>query len=201
MQQQQIMQNVDEIMNLYKNFGGDDYIGEPVTQLEHMVQCAQFAEAEGYGEEVILAAFFHDIGHLCGYILPNGEVQHMDGYGLVNHEKMGAEYLRSKGFSEKLATLVASHVQAKRYLTFKDPGYFEKLSEASRKTLEFQGGVMTEDEAIAFENDALSSLYISLRQWDERAKEEDQPIPSLEKYRNMMITHLSKQNTLSTIEF
>ena len=39
-------------------------------------------------------------------------------------------------------------VQAKRYLTRKDPDYFNQLSEASRRTLEFQGGMMTDDEEL-----------------------------------------------------
>jgi len=58
------------IISLYHQFGNEDYIGEPVSQLEHMCQCAELAEKEGYDEEVILAAFFHDIGHLCEHIMP-----------------------------------------------------------------------------------------------------------------------------------
>lgn len=37
----------------------------------------------------------------------------------MNHEKIGADYLRERGFSEQVAVLVESHVTAKRYLTFK----------------------------------------------------------------------------------
>ncbi len=83
----QIEQNVDEILSLYKNFGGEDYIGEPVSQIEHMCQCAQLAQKEGHDNEVILAAFFHDIGHLCEHILP---VDKMDNFGIADHEKIGA---------------------------------------------------------------------------------------------------------------
>ncbi|MGZ3901839.1 MAG: hypothetical protein ACXVDC_16045, partial [Bacteroidia bacterium] len=64
------IQIVDEIMSLYNNYGNEDYIGEPVSQIEHMCQCAQLAEKEKYDEEVILAAFFHDLGHLCEHIMP-----------------------------------------------------------------------------------------------------------------------------------
>src|SRR4051812_8322219 len=120
-------QQVDEIFNLYNIYGKDDYIGEPVSQLEHMSQAAQLAEAEGFDDEVILAAFFHDIGHLCEHIMP---VQQMDGFGVVDHEQLGGNYLREKGFSEKISKLVASHVNAKRYLTYKIPAYYERLSEA-----------------------------------------------------------------------
>ncbi|MBI2282618.1 MAG: HDIG domain-containing protein [Bacteroidetes bacterium] len=186
---------VDEVISLYERFGGEDYIGEPVSQIEHMCQCAQLAEKEGYDTEVILAAFFHDIGHLCEHIT---EVELMDGYGVVDHEKLGADYLQKKGFSEKIAKLVASHVAAKRYLTRRYPDYYEQLSPASKETLVFQGGVMTEEEAITFESDPLAELYIRLRRWDEQAKQEHIPLPSLAHYRALMQQHLTEQS--KTIE-
>ena len=186
----QIQQTVDEVLSLYKNFGNEDYIGEPVSQIEHMCQCAELAEAAGAEEELILAAFFHDIGHLCEFAFPKKKLQHMDGAGIVDHEKLGATYLLSKGFSEKIANLVQSHVQAKRYLTFKYPAYFEKLSEASIKTLAFQGGVMTKEEADVFEADPLHKLYVQLRRWDEQAKETAKPLPPLDHYKQMMMSHL-----------
>jgi putative nucleotidyltransferase with HDIG domain len=91
-----------------------DYIGEPVSQIEHMSQAAQLAMAEGFDDEVVLAAFFHDIGHLCAEGAEN-----MGGYGVVSHERLGADYLREAGFSERMARLVEYHVQAKRYLTLR----------------------------------------------------------------------------------
>ncbi|GAC1438498.1 MAG: HD domain-containing protein [Sediminibacterium sp.] len=185
-----VTKKVAEILSLYRNYGGDDYIGEPVSQIEHMCQCAQLAEKEGYDAEVILAAFFHDIGHLCEHILP---VTQMDGYGVTDHEQLGAGYLKGMGFSEKITRLVASHVAAKRYLTFKFPDYYERLSPASKKTLVFQGGIMTEEEAKAFESDELCDLYITLRRWDEQAKEERVPLPSLQYYQQLMEEHLRTQ--------
>ena len=179
-------QAADEILSLYERFGGEDYIGEPVSQVEHMCQCAQLAEAGGYDNEVVLAAFFHDIGHLLEHIMPAAQ---MDGFGVVDHEKLGADYLQGKGFSEKISRLVASHVQAKRYLTYKYPDYFSQLSVASKRTLEFQGGVMSKEEAASFEEDELFTLYIQLRKWDEAAKLEHIPLPPLDHYRSMMVEH------------
>jgi putative nucleotidyltransferase with HDIG domain len=142
-----IDQIVDEVFDLYQRFGHEDYIGEPVSQLEHMSQSAELALKEGYDDEVILAAFFHDIGHIC--VMKNNE-NDMGGYGVKSHERIGADYLRSKGFPERVARLVEYHVQAKRYLTFKYPDYYNNLSEASKQTLVFQGGVMTAAEASLF---------------------------------------------------
>src|SRR6201990_2949898 len=92
---------VKEVFSLYEKHGDEDYIGEPVSQLEHMSQAAALAEAEGYDDEVILAAFFHDIGHLCA---EKGEGESMDGMGNVDHEKLGADYLVKHGFSERIAS-------------------------------------------------------------------------------------------------
>ena len=185
--QPSIEQSVNEIFELYQKYGDEDYIGEPVSQVEHMCQAAQLAEAEGYPEEVILAAFFHDIGHFCEHLMP---VEQMDGFGVVDHEKLGAAYLSSKGFSENIASLVQNHVQAKRYLTYQFSSYYEQLSEASKKTLEFQGGVMTSEEAMLFESGKLFDLHIKLRRWDEKAKKEKQAIPPLQKYKDMALRHL-----------
>jgi|SRR6185312_1479072 len=177
-----------EIIGLYKSYGNEDYIGEPVSQIEHMCQCAQIAEKRNYDDEVILAAFFHDIGHLCEHIM---EVNHMDDYGVVDHEKIGAAYLSERGFSEKITKLVASHVAAKRYLTFKNPEYYNRLSEASKHTLSFQGGRMSKEEADDFEKDEWFALYLALRSWDELAKEEHVPLPDLETYSLKIINHLT----------
>src|ERR1700743_349660 len=84
---EQAEKNTDEIMALYENYGGAEYAGEKVSQLEHMVQAAQLAEEQGYEEEVILAAFLHDIGHISEAAKENNQ---MDGFGIINHEELGA---------------------------------------------------------------------------------------------------------------
>jgi len=167
-------QVVARVFGLYERFGASDYIGEPVSQLEHMSQAAELAMAEGCDDEVVLAAFFHDIGHLCAEGADN-----MGGYGVVSHERLGADYLREAGFSERLARLVEYHVQAKRYLTLREPGYYAQLSEASRRTLEYQGGVMSAAEADAFAADPLCALSLRIRRWDELAKERAVPVMDL----------------------
>ena len=164
---------ITEIFDLYEKHGDEDYIGEPVSQLEHMSQAAQLAIEKGSDDEVVLAAFFHDIGHIC---VKQNDANSMEGYGIKSHEKIGGDYLRAKGFPERIARLVESHVPAKRYLTYKYPEYYNGLSEASKKTLEFQGGKMDAAEADAFERDDIFETSILLRQWDELAKEKDIPI-------------------------
>ncbi|MBS1669664.1 MAG: HD domain-containing protein [Bacteroidetes bacterium] len=191
MDKEKARQVTEEVMGLYEKHGGEEYAGEKITQLEHMVQAAQLAEVQGFDEEVVLAAFLHDIGHICEAGHGDNE---MDGFGIKNHEEIGADYLLSKGFSKKLARLVESHVEAKRYLTFKYPEYYHQLSDASKKTLEYQGGPMEEDEANAFEQYPLFDLIIKMRKWDEEAKIEHKPMPALAHFKMMIQRHLESQN-------
>jgi phosphonate degradation associated HDIG domain protein len=184
-------QVVDEVFDLYKKFGEADYIGEPVSQIEHMSQSAELAINEGFDDEVVLAAFFHDIGHIC--VMNGASDENMGGYGKKSHEKIGADYLRSCGFPERVAKLVENHVQAKRYLTYKFPEYYDQLSEASRKTLEYQGGVMSEAEGKAFENDALFETSIRMRKWDELAKERHVPVMDMDLLRKKAISVLNSR--------
>jgi 2-amino-1-hydroxyethylphosphonate dioxygenase (glycine-forming) len=178
---------VDEVFALYEKYGDEDYIGEPVSQIEHMSQAAALAAVDGYDDEVVLAAFFHDIGHLCA-----DDAESMDGMGNIDHEKLGADYLKKLGFSERLSLLVQSHVVAKRYLTYKHPEYYNKLSDASKKTLEFQGGVMDKEQAEAFEADPDAELMIKMRTWDDLAKEINVPVNNIASLRKMAIKHLDE---------
>lgn len=177
----------NQIFSLYEQFGAEEYAGEKVSQLEHMVQAAQLAMEEGYDDEVVLAAFLHDVGHL----LPVHDVSEtMDGYGVMDHEKVGADWLLGLGMGERMCKLIASHVNAKRYLTWKYPSYYEQLSEASKKTLEYQGGRMEDAEAKAFEADPLFDLYIRMRTWDEAAKIEGKPLPEMDELKQKLTQYI-----------
>ena len=182
---------VNELFALYQAHGQADYFGEPATQLAHMWQAAALAEAAGYDDEVVLAAFFHDLGHLCAY---QEEVPSLVGFGgTMSHEKLGANYLRACGFSERVARLVENHVLAKRYLTYAHPEYRRQLSPASQTTLAFQGGPMTAAEATVFELDPDSDVLIRLREWDDQAKQANQPVGDLDHLKQMALRHLLRQ--------
>lgn len=180
----------EEIIHLLLSNGGSEYIGEPVTKLEHMVQSAEIAAEKGLGEDLIIAALLHDIGHICE---PTTDQNNMNGLGLQDHELLGGTYLQAKGFSELIVQSVALHVPAKRYLCYKFPEYFALLSEASLQTLAFQGGPMSESEAIAFEQNPYLESILAIRRIDEEAKIPNKPLPqSFELYKQMIIRHLQK---------
>jgi 2-amino-1-hydroxyethylphosphonate dioxygenase (glycine-forming) len=183
-------QNVaDEIVACFEKYGDQPYFGEAVSQLQHACQAAEMAINGGHDDEIILAAFLHDIGHLCAEASPENQ---MENYGTLDHESIGANYLRAKGFSETICKLVAAHVPAKRYLTFSNPEYYANLSDASKQTLIFQGGKMTAAEAELFEDDPLFPLYIRMRLWDEAAKDPSVPPFDLGGLKAKMLKHLKK---------
>ena len=162
---------LDTLFGYYRDHGQSDYIGEPISQLQHAQQAAYLAQCAGASEPVILGAFFHDIGHLCA----SPDTPQMDGLGVLNHEGIGAQTMRAHGLGGLVANLVELHVQAKRYLCWHRPSYREKLSVASQGTLEFQGGAMTDEEAWAFQEHPLFKEILRLRAWDEGAKVKDGP--------------------------
>jgi len=179
-----------EIRQLFEIQGDSEYYGENVSQYEHAAQAAILAERQGYDEEVQIAAFLHDIGHLFP---AQQEEELMEVYGRKDHESVAADWLRDRGFSEKTAVLVENHVNAKRYLTFIDEDYFEALSEASKQTLIFQGGRMTEIEAKEFEQNPYFELIIKMRRWDEAAKMEAMKLPTLDHFLNIIDIYLTNK--------
>lgn len=183
-------QTAEEIINLYLLYGEAEYAGEKVSQLEHMVQAAQLARAQGYEDEVVLAAFLHDIGHIAE---EQSDINTMGNFGIKDHEALGAEFLSERGFSKRLTRLVASHVVAKRYLTLREPGYYDKLSEASKGTLAYQGGPLSDTEADILEKDPLFHEIVQMRRWDEGAKREHQPMPALSFFKELIFQHLLAQ--------
>eukprot|EP00929_Paragymnodinium_shiwhaense_P066728 TRINITY_DN3350_c0_g1_i1.p2 TRINITY_DN3350_c0_g1~~TRINITY_DN3350_c0_g1_i1.p2 ORF type:complete len:224 (-),score=51.33 TRINITY_DN3350_c0_g1_i1:316-987(-) len=182
---------IQEIEQLYARNGNSDYVGENVSQIEHALQAAQLAHVSGLGDEAVLAALLHDCGHLLG--LDDPSMPRMEDCGVVNHENLGGNWLRDLGFSDKVATLVARHVDAKRYLCCVQDGYHERLSDASKTTLRHQGGPMTPDEAKSFERSELFKTIIAMRHWDEAAKVPKKEVPGLEAYKALIASHVAGQ--------
>lgn len=190
MEKEKAIHYADEIIKLYQQHGGNEYYGEPVTQLQHACQSAELAGEQGCDDEMILAAFLHDIGHIC---VAGHNATVMENYGVMNHEKIGAAFLRNRKFSDRLIQLVQAHVSAKRYLTFKDENYFIRLSEASKQTLVYQGGKMSHDEALEFENNPLFHEMIAMRKIDELAKDETKEPGDLSIYYQLIVDHITKE--------
>ncbi|HVX66887.1 MAG TPA: HD domain-containing protein [Bryobacteraceae bacterium] len=169
--------SVDRVLALLAGAHGE-YFGEPVSQLEHALQCAHLARQAGADDELVAAALLHDIGHLVA-----GAAAEI---GSPQHDGIGAAYLRQLGCSARVADLVAGHVDAKRYLTAVKPEYYAQLSEASQQTLALQGGPMSPEEVNHFAGAPGFADKLRLRTWDERAKEPSAKVPALDTYRAVL---------------
>lgn len=168
-----------------------DYIGEAISVTSHSVQGFMVAREEGQSEEVQIAAFLHDIGHLLGF--EAGFSPGMDGCGTMDHEGVGAEFLKGMGFSDNIGYLVKAHVDAKRYLCWKDKSYYDKLTDASKTTLKFQGGPMSDEEGHAFESDPRYELSLKMREYDEIAKSPDMVMDPWQSFMPAIRNHLKQQ--------
>lgn len=159
--------------------------GETVNQIEHALQCGALAEAENAPASLVVAAVLHDIGHML----------HKDAAAAVQtgtddcHELLGAKYL-GRWFGAEVADPVKLHVEAKRYLCARVPGYWDSLSALSKRTLEIQGGPFTEEQAQAFLALPHAEEAIRLRRWDDIGKKAGTPTPSLEHFLGLAQTCL-----------
>jgi len=115
------------------------------------------------------------------------------GVGRVGHETIGEEYLLRQGFSQKVAALVASHVPAKRYLCATDTHYHDTLSDASKKSLVFQGGPMKGEELKSWAANPWCAEMCQLRKWDDGAKVVGLETAPAEAYADMIEHHLQGQ--------
>lgn len=114
------------------------------------------------------------------------------GVGRVGHERIGEEYLLRLGFSQKVAALVGSHVAAKRFLCATDLSYHDTLSEASKKSLMFQGGPMEGEELDEWAANPWCSEMCQLRRWDDGAKVVGLQVDPAQAYQDMIERHLAR---------
>lgn len=171
------MPTVEKILNLFRERGDSEYGGEPVTQLEHALQCATLAESEGAEASLIAAALLHDVGHLLHQLPDDAPDQGIDDA----HEELGYRFL-ARTFGDDVAEPVRLHVPAKRYLCATDAEYLSKLSEPSVVSLQLQGGAMDDAEVAKFEAGPFAKDAIRLRRWDDEAKVVDLKTPTLDHF-------------------
>jgi phosphonate degradation associated HDIG domain protein len=144
---------------------GHEGYGEGVSQLEHALQCAVFAERDGAVESLIVATLLHDIGHMLHDLPEDIADQGVD----TVHESLGSAWL-SQHFGPEVSEPVRLHVAAKRYLAAAEPAYLNVLSDASKLSLKLQGGPMSADEQHCFASERFFKEAVDLRRWDDEGK-------------------------------
>jgi [1-hydroxy-2-(trimethylamino)ethyl]phosphonate dioxygenase len=172
---------IDEIFRVFREQGEGEYLGEPVSMTEHMLQSAYAAELEGAPARLVAAALLHDYGHFI-HDLPTDSAQHgVD----TQHEEVAHAFLSSH-FGPEIAEPIRMHVAAKRYLCATDPSYLEQLSPASVLSLELQGGPYSAEEVAAFDESPHAADAVRLRRWDDVGKIAGLSTPDLEHYRPVL---------------
>jgi phosphonate degradation associated HDIG domain protein len=163
-----------DIAALFDARGAEQYSGEPVTQLEHALQCAALAEAEGADAALVTASLLHDLGHLLQDLGATPTLAGIDD----RHQYYALPFLRPL-FGPEVLEPIRLHVDAKRYLCAVRPGYHAALSADSQRSLLLQGGVFDAAQQRAFEARPYWRAALSLRLWDDRAKAAGAPTPPL----------------------
>ena len=173
---------VEVIREVFEKRGQKEYGGESVNQLEHALQCAALAEESKASRSLVLAALLHDIGHIF-----DDECLAGDSAGNLDdkHEHRGNGWLREH-FGSAVADPVRLHVVAKRYLCSVDSDYQKQLSPTSLQSYRDQGGLMSDDERLAFEKEPYAKEALDLRRWDDAAKVPGRTTPPLEHYLGLM---------------
>jgi phosphonate degradation associated HDIG domain protein len=175
--------SVDEVLDLVRSWGSHRY-DEVVSQLDHALQCAALATAEGARDHLVVAALLHDVGHLLELRTggaapgPRSEDRH--------HEQRGARWL-APVFPAEVTGPIALHVAAKRYLCAVDPHYRAGLSSGSERSLVRQGGPMDAAEADRFARHPAHADAVRLRRWDDCGKVEDLVVADLDGYWDVLV--------------
>lgn len=164
----------ERVAELFRQKGSSQYGHEAVTQLEHALQSAWLAEKQGAGAELIAAALLHDIGHLLHELPDDAPDDGVDD----RHEVLGQRWLQEH-FPASVVEPVRLHVDAKRYLCAVEPGYAALLSPPSAQSLVLQGGPMSPAEVKDFEANPYHRAAVTLRRWDDEAKDPQLNAPGI----------------------
>jgi phosphonate degradation associated HDIG domain protein len=177
------MDALDDLFTLYASPAALRMYDEEVTELEHALQSAALAQADGAPDQLVAAALLHDVGHLVSDDNVTLEDDLTDDF---HHERVGARYL-TRWFGPEVTAPVALHVAAKRYLCAVEPGYLDGLSASSDRSLRLQGGPMSDTEVEAFDRLPHHREATLLRRWDDTAKVGGLTVAGLDDYRSLLI--------------
>jgi phosphonate degradation associated HDIG domain protein len=159
------MNHPQAILELFTRKGAMAYEGEGISQIAHAWQCGQLARQAGATQELQLASWLHDLGHLLTDLPGSPTQQGIDD----RHEQSGAQLLE-KFWGTGVAEPVRLHVAAKRYLVARHPEYRARLSADSLRSLALQGGAMDAQECRDFAALPYAQGALQLRSWDEAGK-------------------------------
>ena len=166
-----------DLETIFREHGNLEYSGEGVSQLHHALQSAMLAERDGATPELVTAALLHDLGHLLNLQGDTPTARGIDD----QHQYFAIPFLRPL-FPLAVIEAIRLHVDAKRALCALEPGYYDALSEDSKRSLVLQGGVYTPEQAATFRAKPYADDAMRVRRWDDAAKVLGAPTPPLSRY-------------------
>ncbi|MEM6596800.1 MAG: phosphonate degradation HD-domain oxygenase [Cyanobacteria bacterium P01_C01_bin.69] len=175
------MASITDILKTLSTHGHAQYGREAVTQKQHALQCATLAQSAHSEPSLVIACLLHDFGHLVHTLGEDAAERGIND----RHEDRAIPYLKDI-FPKSVTEPVRLHVNAKRYLCAIDEEYWGTLSPASKRSLELQGGIFSEDEACVFINQPYAKDAVQLRIWDDLAKDPNLSTPELEHFLPVM---------------
>ncbi|HEY4397113.1 MAG TPA: HD domain-containing protein [Acidimicrobiia bacterium] len=144
---------------------------EDVDLLAHGLQCAALvADVAPHDHELQIAGLVHDVGTVLWPDRPR------------THARAGAAAVANL-LGERVAWLVGHHDEAKRYLVTIEPGYATRLSPASVRTLEVQGGRLDDTERAQLDAAPWLTDVLTMRRADDDAKVPGREVPDLAHWR------------------
>lgn len=167
---------VAQIFRVFRERGHRHY-GESVSEQEHALQTAEFARQYSEPDALVLSCLLHDYGHMLHDLGENIADQGVD----ARHEELGA-WLLKDWFPEEILQPIRQHVASKRYLCWRNTQYRDGLSPSSQRSLQLQGGPMSEQEASEFEALPFFDQCVRLRLYDDMGKVPQMPTATIESY-------------------
>ncbi len=150
-----------------------------VGPLDHALQCGAHAMAARADDATIVAALFHDIGHLL-ITDPSATTE-----ARQDHDVVGARFL-ARWFPDDVTYPVRLHVAASRYLTTIEPTAFHR--NGSSDDAETVAPVpMTTSEVLAFQENPHWMVALDLRRWDEASRVTGAPTPTMTVFREIVV--------------
>jgi gamma-butyrobetaine hydroxylase len=172
---------IDELFALYEMKGHQSY-GEAVSALDHALQCAALARADGADDALIVAALFHDVGWLVADVAGDERFVPNDD---DDHAELGARVLWPL-LGTAVAQPVAQHVTAKRWRCTIEPDHYQGLSRASQATFKAQGGPLSPEEVERFASHPGFEAALALRSWDDAGKTQGLDAGTLRDYEELV---------------
>lgn len=143
------------------------------------------AERAGAAPELVTASLLHNIGHLLAVRDTNIDDSPITTDLGDGHQYFALPFLRSL-FSDAVLEPVRLHVNAKRYLCQAESAYWNSLTDASKKSLQLQGGVYSGNEAEEFIGQPYAYEAVLLRRWDDQSKVPGLPTPDIHHFRRVL---------------